>query len=699
MLGAALKGVWHNVFDLIPDAKAKCPTCLDLGAGQRIRSRPREDVLELPTGTHVSAFVQSSQRTGCPYCALIVEGIKAQAAHWIENDARLNRVCFPIGRGVKIDGPVLDSNLTFYAPKGSVPPWPALGTFPRVASHSGSPESVGRIQTWLRSCIQSHPECKSAEIFPLPKRVVYVGSNSLTDPPRLYEAGSVERTPYAALSHCWGLDQTFRTVTATLESMTLSFDLEAMPKTYRDAISLARLLSIKYIWIDSLCIIQDSAQDWEIEAAKMCDVYANAQLTIGAACAAGDKEGFLGPRPTSTKVLNFPLKSDCAQPSAIEVRYEVKHNRGHPLFFRAWVLQERLFSRRMVYFEREELVWECKHYRTCECSGLDNYRNTDWGDERPIASLARYLDNRKNDEVVYGWWKYYVLDEYNGLALTFGKDKLPALSGLAARVMRVTGDTYLAGLWAKDLALGLLWNSRQPSATALESPENPARFAVRRTPNRATAVYRGPTWSWASIDGPISHPMRPDPDEELHLQVHMHVIEAVCTPAGLDPTGAVKDGWLKVKCPVLRAKIVLKYGLKGEVIYRLQFTDEFQHIELRWDQYESPLRFKPDVPLVADMESVEGAENTARKKGVYRAEASDPVEGIGTVDDVEVKLVLIATQLFPEEKRYNRECLVLGPSKRNEPHTYERVAAWDYYNTQGKRDYWEYTLEEELVIV
>jgi len=94
---------------------------LDLLRPRRRTANPQEgprDILEVPTGTRVSAFLQSSQRTGCAYCALIVEGIKAQAEHWIKNDARLDRVCFPVGRGVKINGPILASNLMFYAPKG-----------------------------------------------------------------------------------------------------------------------------------------------------------------------------------------------------------------------------------------------------------------------------------------------------------------------------------------------------------------------------------------------------------------------------------------------------------------------------------------------------------------------------------------------------------------------------------------------------
>lgn len=116
MLGDALKAVWHNVSDLIPDNKPKCSTCLNLGAGQRFRNK---DDLELPVGTRVSAFLQSSQRTRCPYCALIVEDIKAQAEDWIKNDARLARVCFPVGTGVWINGGFMASKLIFYAPKGT----------------------------------------------------------------------------------------------------------------------------------------------------------------------------------------------------------------------------------------------------------------------------------------------------------------------------------------------------------------------------------------------------------------------------------------------------------------------------------------------------------------------------------------------------------------------------------------------------
>jgi hypothetical protein len=222
------------------------------------------------------------------------------------------------------------------------------------------------------------------------------------------------------------------------------FDLADMPKTFKDAIELTRALDFKFLWIDSLCIIQDDSKDWEIESSKMCDVYANAILTIGNAWATGDKEGFLGLRPRSAKKLShtFPGSQHGAK---LEVRFEPRHNLSHPLFRRAWVLQERLLSKRLIFFEQDELVWECRTRRTCECGGLDSYMNKSWGEERPLTLANRYLKSSHSD--LYGWWRYFVLEEYARLSLTFGKDRLPALSGLATRVIMETGDTYIAGLW------------------------------------------------------------------------------------------------------------------------------------------------------------------------------------------------------------------------------------------------------------
>lgn len=469
-------------------------------------------------------------------------------------------------------------------------------------------------------------------------------------------------------------------------------DWSAMPKTFRDAIEVARALSVKYIWIDSLCIIQDDAADWEVESSRMQDVYANAYLTIGVAVAASDKEGFLGPRTSCPTPLDFhfPGSQLQTQVAKLEVRQAIKHNRGHPLYHRGWVLQERLLSKRIVFFEREELVWDCRNRRTCECLGLDNYENESWGTERPISLAYRYSQRSHAD--LYGWWKYYVLEEYAKLALTFSKDRLPALSGLASKVARQTGDTYLAGLWQQDLLLGLLWSSQAPLNSPSPRAISPWEVDYSK-PSLASLIYRAPTWSWASIDGRISHSVRPDPGEEPLLLKHMNVLDVRCITSGRDPTGAVADGHLKISCPVIKARININnrpYRDK-EAVYRLSFSCD--RVRLRSDQYETPHCFTLDVPLVA----IEHTNDSGLiEKTVWRSNPSQEVKDL--VDNVIVRIAFITTHLIPTDNRYNRYSLVLGPSRRV-PGAYERVGFWGYYNEMDARDYLESAVVEELTIV
>lgn len=459
-----------------------------------------------------------------------------------------------------------------------------------------------------------------------------------------------------------------------------------MPKTFRDAIELTQALEFKYLWIDSLCIIQDDAKDWEIESGKMCDVYTNATLTIGAALAAGDREGFLGPRSRAAKSMKNAIPSSQDLVSNLEVREDPAHNRADPLYLRAWVLQERLLSKRMVYFEKHELVWECRNSRTCECEGLDNYKNVSWGSERPIALGHKYLGSSHSD--IYGWWKYYVLEEYNRLSLTFDKDRLPALSGLATKVARQTGGTYLAGIWKEDLWLGLLWSSKNASRKSSRTKQRGETDSMAT--DRPLVTYTAPSWSWASIDDTISHSVRQDPGELPKLQQHMKVLEASCETAGINPTGAVSFGYLKISCPTITATINRQYNPMGELEYRLSFLDET--VSLRSDQYKSPWNFEPDTAF----EETEYMNWDGKmEKSVRRAAVGNP--GV-EVDKVKVKIAFITTHLKQEEKRYSRFSLVLGPSDFVDG-AWERVALWGYYNDDWKKDYLQNAVIEELVIV
>jgi hypothetical protein len=135
-----------------------------------------------------------------------------------------------------------------------------------------------------------------------------------------------------------------------------------LPIVFQQAILVARKLSIKYIWIDSLCIIQDSQSDWELESAKMCDYYRNSYLNISTASSPNHGVPFLGEREPHWWPAEFHLRGTFGR------RYEIFAKRvpqmdkitdGGMLFSRAWAWQEAALAPRTIYFTTATLIWEC----------------------------------------------------------------------------------------------------------------------------------------------------------------------------------------------------------------------------------------------------------------------------------------------------------------------------------------------------
>ncbi|KAH8710106.1 heterokaryon incompatibility protein-domain-containing protein, partial [Phaeosphaeriaceae sp. PMI808] len=157
------------------------------------------------------------------------------------------------------------------------------------------------INTWISACSSSHSTCSPGHqrTTPLPRRVVDVGSEETNEAPRLFESNG-ELNYYISLSHCWGRGQHFVTETANLRERCTAICWASLPKTFQDAITITRKLGIRYLWIDSLCILQDDSADWDIELAKMGDIYKNSYLTIAVVSASDDQTGFLGPRTTGS---------------------------------------------------------------------------------------------------------------------------------------------------------------------------------------------------------------------------------------------------------------------------------------------------------------------------------------------------------------------------------------------------------------
>ena len=356
----------------------------------------------------------------------------------------------------------------------------------KLSPKPSASQCAATLQSWLDQCREQH-DC-STELLStrLPKRVIDVS----TSVPFLYEGGNNVGC-YAALSHCWGNCQPLLSTKESVIVWKKGLPVGELSRTFRDAIELCRELQIAYLWIDSLCIIQDDLSDWAIESAKMQEIYRNAYLVISAAHAVDGNDGLF----TNWTHRSVDLFNRDGKPNGIYVRRLVSHEAlcsneyrdpdvsptgaTLPLFDRAWALQERLLSRRIIHFIREEMVFECLYGRKCECGGIvPTYGISLW---RP--PILYPLGAAPTDILL---WRYAIM-EYTRRALTKSSDRLHAISGLAHFMSNGRWGKYIDGMWENDLVNQLMWR---------------ARIEVQHD-EEGSKVYTSPSWSWASVNCPV----------------------------------------------------------------------------------------------------------------------------------------------------------------------------------------------------
>ncbi|KAH7028792.1 heterokaryon incompatibility protein-domain-containing protein [Microdochium trichocladiopsis] len=227
-----------------------------------------------------------------------------------------------------------------------------------LANHTGSDASLDQARRWLGKCIDSHQDCGSdRDITFRPSRLLYLGSSDI----RLHTSQDYpDDLRYMTLSHCWGRLQSTRLQQGNLDFFRRNaIPQEALPKTFRDAIRLARHLGADYLWIDRLCIIQDSLEDWQAESVMMGEVYRNSLCNIAATTALDSSEGCLYPR--DPRML---------QPTPLVDGFYLcnRTSLDHPyhLYTRAWVLQEILLAPRTLHCADSQLYWSCDGMRVSE---------------------------------------------------------------------------------------------------------------------------------------------------------------------------------------------------------------------------------------------------------------------------------------------------------------------------------------------
>lgn len=215
------------------------------------------------------------------------------------------------------------------------------------------------IANWLGQCSSTHERCVAAckDSKPLPFHVIDVTPGQ---PPRLIIVGESTRLDrYATLSHCWGSHMPLRLLSSTTATLQTEIPFSDLSRTFQDAIITTRRLGIHYLWIDSLCIIQDCPQE---QSATMARVYSNSHCNITAAHAKDGTYGcFTHRNPTSVKFLKLELKWGLNPGSylAIQSGYWQDIVSRAPLNMRAWVFQERMLAPRNLYFSATEVFFEC----------------------------------------------------------------------------------------------------------------------------------------------------------------------------------------------------------------------------------------------------------------------------------------------------------------------------------------------------
>ncbi|EKG10507.1 Heterokaryon incompatibility [Macrophomina phaseolina MS6] len=381
----------------------------------------------------------------------------------------------------------------------------------------------------------------------------------------------------------------FKTETKSLEKNCHAMPLYDLPRTVQDAIRLARSLKIRYIWIDSLCIIQDSPSYWEKESAQMASIYSNSCVTFcalrGDSCHSGFLDRSWSPaveipfasllNPEITGSLTIRIFDEYQLP---DLYTERKHS---PWAARGWTFQEHQLSPKSLLFGAQQIYFSCSEY--------EEYEDGNYFEIGPdYISIETGFPKWDQQSSLPKW--YYSVEVFSTRTLTYQRDRLPAMSGM---VHEVTDDQYLAGIWRSDLPNALLWKMADPVKQTF--------YAYAQSHSEQS---KGPpSWSWACHSEPIVWEVHRS-HGSLPLQPQCQCIHAEATVDGQNPYGCVKEGFV-----LLSAKVVcLKdHGIRIVNAYEDQSSVGFTAMSAK-----KKYQFKLFLDFVFDSEAFVPSDGTVR---------------------------------------------------------------------------------------
>jgi hypothetical protein len=456
---------------------------------------------------------------------------------------------------------------------------------PQSISTNWDESSWAQATQWYENCINNHKTCNLKVSNPayIPSRLL-----DLNDSPgiKLVETrGMSFEDSYATLSHCWGGVVPVRLLEGNIIEFKTGIPIGRLPKTFVHAIEVARRLKFRYLWIDSLCIIQDSEIDWRQESMLMAEVYSNALLNI-AATASRNGNGGLFPSILS----HCDADAWWAEDRRISTQFTTwaTYENGFdlinsaPLNRRAWVLQERLLSPRVLHFAQSQMFWECEEILSSQVYPDKSCRSLHFlpqltkvsNKTRMLQNLNRvvYTYGSEQANAIYRTWQAWV-KHYSAAAITKPSDKLVAISALPKILNQVLKDTYVAGLWRDDMPRSLIWHrisSKKPAVGRLEEK-------------------RAPTWSWAALDCPVDFRECPNPDLVSDSSLYTQLVEIKRENNKLqqrhDEAGRLVGGELRLCGDLYQVKIT-RYGL-----------DDYRFLDAPFRRESSGGGIEPDIAL------------------------------------------------------------------------------------------------------
>ena len=480
---------------------------------------------------------------------------------------------------------------------------------------------MARAREWLQLCEREDEVCKGSPSSHRPKRLLNVlplgDGNHVT----LVETYAPEK--YACLSYCWGkdLDGVLKTTKSNISKHYQGIPFGQLPKSIQDAVTVCRGVEISYLWADSLCIIQDDPQDWQSESSQMLEIYGRSHLTIYASASPSCKAGFLGRQRygrskwQSRPGLSIPkefkqggehimIRSGIPDRSRLTASTPADLGEGgrpdrsksmakSSLDERAWCFQEDILPNRRLYFDGNEMSWECGRRRMCECghtlfmplnttSGHFLKEDFPFTELKQIVGIAKYENHAFYNH--YGFFRDWkaIVEDYSRRHLTKSKDKLIAVSGLAAMMLRARSlneehpDTYLAGLFKSNFVLGLSWSAVWPSE---ENPE-------AKHPSKAV-TFIAPSWSWASNNAAVDYESWMPQYQwkyKPRMVTRLTVDKVECNLVTVsNPTGAITSGsailtgpLVSVQLRKLDPKLIQEWDAIGQIVWS-DDDDEAEH--------------------------------------------------------------------------------------------------------------------------